>query len=58
MDFERAYQNTIPQPPTAHELGGDIYYTCHWMACNEQLRRYWRYCPCCGQKIDWEGVDE
>ncbi len=53
-----ALQNAIPQEPTKHELGGGYYYTCHWLSCNEQLRRWWRYCPVCGQKIRWKGEDE
>lgn len=44
-----------PKPPTAHELGGGIYYTCFWLTCNETVYRWQNYCPKCGQKIDWEG---
>ena len=48
-----AIQNAIPLEPVKYELGGDIYYACHWIKCNEQLKRWWNYCPNCGQKIDW-----
>ena len=56
-EFE-ALQNAVPMKPIKHELGGDYYYSCHWMKCNEQLKRWWRYCPWCGQKIDWKGENE
>jgi hypothetical protein len=56
-DFN-ALQNAIPRKPSKHELGGDVYYTCHWLKCNEQLKSWWQYCPVCGQKIDWEGEDK
>ena len=52
-DKQRGFQNEIPQRPVKYELGGDFYYTCHWMTCDEQLKRWWKYCPLCGQKIDW-----
>lgn len=47
-----------PRPPIRHELGGGIYYTCYWIACGENLKRWYEYCPHCGQRIDWEGEDE
>lgn len=40
-------------PPVAHELGGGIYYKCHWLKCNTDVNRLMDYCPGCGQKIDW-----
>ena len=39
--------------PRAHELGGGIYYTCYWLACNETVYRWMNYCPKCGQKLLW-----
>lgn len=42
-----------PKPPVKHELGGGYYYTCFYYSCNEQLRRWWRYCPICGTEILW-----
>lgn len=50
---ERALQNAEPQKPTVNELGGGIYYTCHWIFCGEDLKRWYDYCPKCGQRIDW-----
>lgn len=49
-----ALQKQQPLPPVAHELGGGIYYTCHWMKCNETVYRWMNHCPACGQKIDWQ----
>ena len=51
-------RNAIPQKPIKHELGGGYYYTCHWMKCGEELKRWYRYCPWCSQRIDWEGEEE
>lgn len=51
-----AVMNAIPQQPEVHELGGGIYYTCHWLNCGETITKWYNYCPKCGQKIDWEGV--
>lgn len=48
-----ALENAIPQPPVEYELGGDIYYKCHWKKCNEDLKGWWRFCPSCGQRILW-----
>jgi len=50
----RAIQNAIPQKPIRVELGGDYYYRCHWIKCNEPLQKWWRYCPMCGAKILWD----
>lgn len=49
-----AINNAIPRSPRAHELGGDIYYTCYWLKCGETVTKWYNYCPKCGQKIDWE----
>ena len=42
-----------PLPPAVHELGGGIYYSCHWLVCNNTIHRWQEYCDQCGQKIDW-----
>lgn len=52
-----ALENAKPKPPRIYELGGDYYYRCYWIACDELLTKWNNYCPKCGQKIDWEGVD-
>ena len=46
-------RNDDAKPPIKHELGGGYYYTCYWMTCNEELKRWYKWCPSCGQKIDW-----
>lgn len=51
-----ALMSAVERPPREHELGGDIYYTCFWETCGENLYKWYNYCPCCGQKIDWSGV--
>lgn len=51
--IEEALENAIAHKPKRVELGGDIYYQCHWMKCRETLYKHFRYCPGCGQKIDW-----
>ena len=53
-----AVMRAVPRPPTKHELGGGIYYTCYWLNCNNTVKRYQNYCDQCGQKIDWEGEAE
>ena len=55
-EVETALENAEPKEPRVHELGGDPYYTCHWMACGESLKKWWNYCPNCGQKINWSGI--
>jgi len=50
----KAIQNAHPEPPVKQELGGGFYYKCHWIACGESLKRWWAYCPICGQKILWD----
>ena len=52
-----ALQKQEAMPPTRHELGGGIYYTCHWIACRETVNKFMNYCPKCGQKIEW-GVNK
>ena len=52
-----AIDNAIPRKPTAHELGGGIYYTCHWLKCGNTVHRYDRYCSACGQRILWDKDD-
>lgn len=54
QEREDAIQNAIPRKPIKHELGGGFYYQCPWIKCNESLKRYYRYCPGCGQKLLWE----
>lgn len=46
-----AEQNAIPKMAIKQELGGGFYYKCPWIACNTDLKRYWNYCPNCGQRI-------
>lgn len=48
-----ALENAKPKPPNVHELGGGIYYTCYWLACGENLKRWYNYCPKCGSRILW-----
>lgn len=54
---DRAFENAEPKKPTVHELGGGIYYTCHWIKCNNTVHRWQNYCDQCGQKIDWSEDD-
>ena len=53
----RALENAIPREPQIYELGGDIYYKCHWVKCGETLHKWMRYCPRCGNRIDWGCID-
>lgn len=53
----RALENAIPKPPQEYELGGGIYHKCYWKTCNEDLKRWFRYCPACGQRILWKGEE-
>lgn len=53
QDRARAIQNATPQKPHKIELGGGFYYKCHWIKCNEDVKKWFEYCPACGQRIDW-----
>lgn len=52
----QAIYNAVPQKPHRNELGGGIYFTCHWLRCNATVTRWNNYCPVCGQKIDWRDI--
>jgi hypothetical protein len=54
-EITEALAKQIPRPPVINELGGGIYYTCYWIYCGESLKRWYDYCPHCGQRILWEG---
>lgn len=43
-----------PMEPQMNELGGDIYYQCHWLSCGATVHRWQNYCDQCGQRIAWE----
>ena len=49
-----ALESQEPKKPRVCELGGGIYYKCHWLTCNNDLHRYQNYCDKCGQRIGWE----
>ena len=51
-----AMKKQEPLPPIKYELGGDYYYRCYWIACNNTVKRYQDYCDKCGQRIKWEGI--
>ena len=53
-----AIRNYIPYEPHKVELGGDIYYKCHWITCDCEIHTYDNFCPKCGQRIDWRGINE
>ena len=48
-----AMDRLTPKEPNKHELGGGIYYTCHWEKCDTELKLWMNYCPVCGQRIGW-----
>ena len=48
-----AMEKQEPKEPRRIELGGGYYYKCFWMSCDADLNQFMRYCPLCGQKIDW-----
>ena len=54
----KAIQNAKPQKPQVVELCGGYYYKCHWISCNEDLKKWYNYCPNCGNRIDWKGINE
>jgi len=47
-------QRDVEKPPRVCELGGGIYYKCFWINCGEDLKRWYTFCPKCGQRIDWK----
>ena len=51
-------EKEIPKPPIVHEIGGDYYYTCFWLKCGEDLKKWYNYCPKCGTKIDWGNEED
>ena len=52
-----ALEKQEAKTPRIHELGGDYYFECFWFACGTTVRRWMNYCPECGQRSDWEGVE-
>lgn len=52
-EIQHAIANAVPVKPVKVELGGGYYYRCHWLKCNEPLKRWNDFCPACGQHIDW-----
>jgi len=52
-EVQKALANAEAKPPRKNELGGDYYYKCYWIACDTDIKRWFDYCPGCGQKIDW-----
>ena len=52
-EVKKALANAEAKPPRKHELGGGYYYKCYWMNCDEDLKKWYNYCPKCGLKIDW-----
>lgn len=40
--------------PVKEELGGDYYYKCKWITCNNTVNRWDKFCSQCGQRILWE----
>ena len=53
----KAIENSIPRTVVREELGGDFYYRCPWIVCNTTVHSTWKYCPMCGQKLDFEEVE-
>lgn len=49
-----ALTKQMPMKPIEHELGGGVYFTCHWVACGETVYRWMNYCPLCGSRILWD----
>lgn len=48
---QRAIENSEPKMVIRIELGGDYYFKCPWIICNETIKREWNYCPACGQHL-------
>ncbi len=46
-----------PKQPRVIELGGGYYYKCHWISCDNDIKRIDNYCSKCGQMILWEGEE-
>ena len=42
------------RPPRKQELGGGYYYKCYWVSCNEDVNKFFNYCPKCGTRIQWD----
>ena len=42
------------KPPRKMELGGGYYYKCFWASCNEDVNRFYEFCPKCGTRILWD----
>lgn len=53
-----AIRQQTPMTPNKRELGGGLYYSCHWLKCGNTIHRYQNYCDQCGQRIDWENIHE
>jgi len=35
-------------------MGIDYYYKCHWIACDADVKKYYNYCPICGQRLKYD----
>lgn len=46
--------NHKPMKPVREELGGDFYYRCPWLTCNQVVKREWVACPFCAQRLNWD----
>ena len=42
------------KPPRKMELGGGYYYKCFWVSCNEDVNKFYEFCPKCGCRILWD----
>lgn len=49
-----ALEKEYGRPPRKIELGGGFYYKCFWVSCNEDINKFYEYCPKCGTRIIWD----
>lgn len=48
-----AMKKQEPLEPRRYELGGGLIYKCYWISCDEDIKRYYNFCPKCGQRLKW-----
>ena len=51
-------ERDIPKKVIREELGGDYYYRCPWIVCNEIVKSGQNYCSNCGQRLKFDDYED
>lgn len=50
----KLWETNKPMKPVKEELGGDYYYRCGLLRCDNVIKQEYVACPYCGTLIQWE----